>query len=309
MELNLNIPDFERFTSDQQFVNVVGALERMEDSTGGLSAEETWAMAWQVVEMLKKASRPETTAKRLLTLISSQIEEKTNRSRPKEQVIHSTHCVLFCVNYLLCANDEEPDPNQEIIDNISEELSRMEDIVVLFEAVERVENEEEAKGRKVKGRDVMRSEPAEAKGLMHELKEGDHWIVSQLEALVARGLWLQGHSGDDVMNGLRKALALESPGLNTKEMALSNKLWSILRKRRGQDSEGSLRTTWLNIVGYCVRHGMLDGASPKLCREFYPNAKGDEYKAIDKGKNQNVDGFVKIEPLLDTYLRKVEVKG
>ena len=290
MKLNLNIPDFERYTHDQQFVNVVGALERMETQQGGLTVEEIWEMAWQVVEMLKKASRPETSAKRLLSLINGQTHN-----------MHSTHCVLFCVNYLLCANDEEPDPNQEIIDNISEELSRMKDIVELFEAVERVEDEEEAKGRKVKERNVLRDEEETAQGKLHVMEEGDQWIVSKLEDLVGRGMWI-GLSEDDVMCGLRKALALEGQGLNTKETVLSVKLWKLLRHRKNQDQKGSLRTTWLNIVGYCVRHGMLEGASPQLCKEFYPELMNDEYKAIDKGKNQEVYSFVDIEPLLDTYL-------
>lgn len=305
MKLNLNIPDFERFTSDQQFVNVVGALDRMETQQGGLSVEEIWEMAWQVVEMLRKSSRPETTAKRLLTLICGQIEEKKDR-RTREQNLHSTHCVLFCVNYLLCANDEEPDPNQEIIDNISEQLSRMEDIVALFEAVERVEDDEEAKGRKVKDRNVLGSEKVETNGLLHEMAEGDQWIVSKLEELVARGWWQKGLTGDDVTLGLRKALALEAPGMNAEEMALSIKLWELLRKRRGQDLEDSVRITWLNIVGYCLRHGMLKGASTKLCKEFYPHAGADDYKAINKAKNRELSGFTEIEPLLDTYLRKIE---
>ena len=106
-----------------------------------------------------------------------------------------------------------------------------------------------------------------------------------------------------MLNGLMKALALDEFGLNTEEMALSNKLWGLLRKRKGQDREGSLRTTWLNIVGYCVRQGMLDGASPKLCKDFYPHLVNDEYKAIDKGKNQKVFAFVDVEPLLETYLK------
>ena len=305
IKLNLNIPDFERYTSDQQFVNVVGALNRMETRKGGLSVEEVWAMAWQVVEMLKQASKPETTAKILLSLISNQIDEKL-KGRTPEQNIHSTHCVLFCVNYLLCANAEEPDPNQDVIDSISEQLAQMPDVVELFEAVEREEDREEAKGHKVKERNVLADEEDETQGLMHEMAEGDHWIVSKLEQLAGRGLWLNGMTADDVMNGLRKALALDVPGLNTDEMAMSNKLWALLRNRRGQDQKGSLRTTWLNIVGYCVNHGMLDGASPQLCKEFYPHAGKDDYKAIDKGKNKEVQAFVKVEPILDRYVKKVE---
>ena len=292
MKLNLNIPDFERYASDQQFVNVVGALERMETQQGGLSVEEVWEMAWQVVERLKTASNPGITARRLFTLINRQTKN-----------LHTTHCVLFCVNYLLCANEEEPDPNQEVIDSISEELSRMPDIVELFEAVEREEDAQEARGRRVKARNVLgREEEVPSQGLKHVLEEEDVWIVSKLTELVCRGLWLK-MTEEEVCTGLRRALALEDPGLNTEMMALSNKLWQLLRHRKGQDREGSMRTTWLNIVGYCVNQGLLEGASPQLCKDFYPQAGTDDYKAIDKGKNREVQSFVAIEPLLDTCLK------
>lgn len=311
MKLNLVIPDFERYVSDQQFVNVVDALERMEHQKGGLFVEEVWEMAWQVVEMLRKAQRPEITAKRLLTLISSQIEEKTkDRQRTREQNLHSTHCVLFCVNYLLCANEEEPDPNQEVIDNISRELSRMPDIVELFEAVEQEEDREEARGYKVKGRNVLGSEQKEVPGLMRKLEGDDNWIVTKLRELVSRGYWQNGLTEEDVLSGLMKALALEKPGLNTKEMELSNKLWAMLRERRGQDKEDSLKITWLNIVGYCLGNGMLKGAATKLCKEFYPHAGVDDYKAINKGKKPEKDlkSFAEIKPLLDTYLKPKNTK-
>ena len=295
MDLNLNLPDFEQYTSDQQFVNVVEALEQVETQKGGLSPEEIWGMALQVVERLKKASRPDITAKRLLTQINSQTHN-----------LHTTHCVLFCVNYLLCANDEEPDPNQDIIDNISRELSRMDDIVELFEAVEREEDREEAHGHKVKERNVMVGGKMVAqRGMMHKLEGDDQWIVIKLEELADHGLWLMGMTEADVKSGLRTALALETPGLNTKEMELSNKLWKMFRGRRGMDMRDSVRATWLNIVGYCLRHGMLKGASTQLCKDFYPDCGADDYKAINKGKNpwRDLKSFAEIEPLLDIYLK------
>lgn len=298
MKLNLNIPDFEQYTGDQQFVNVVAALDRLETQSGGLPVEDIWEMAWQVVEMLRNAKRPDMTARRLLTLISSQFDEKQTKD-PK----HTTHCILFCVNYLLCANDEEPDPNQDIIDNISEQLSKMEDIVELFEAVEKVEDIEDARGNVVECRNVMKADEQPQSGLMHVMQEGDQLILSRLEQLINRGDW-KGLSYDDVKNGLWKALGCGNMGLNSKENRLSEKFWTLLRKRRGQNSEGSLRTTWLNLVGYCVIHRLLDGASPTLCREFFPKLRGDEFKAIDKGKNQEVKSFEEITPLLDTYLKK-----
>lgn len=312
MKLNLNIPEFERYTNDQQFVNVVKALDRMETRKGGLKVQEIWGMAWQVVELLKTSSHPDSIAKILLTHISSQIEEKLPK-RTKEENIHTTHSVLFCVNYLLCANDEEPDPNQNIIDNISEQLSQMPDIAELFYAVECDEDAEEAKGHKVKERNVLGSEKLDtSQGQLHQLEGNEFWIVQELEVLVSRGVWLKGLTDEKVLSGLKKALAIKGPGLNTKEMVLSNKLWALLRHRKGQKSnEAMLRITWLNIVGYCVRHGMLEGSSKHLLQVFYPNLNlvNDDkiYKNIDRGrKPDDLYSFKEIEPLLDTYLKPKE---
>ena len=63
MKLNLNIPDFEQYTGDQQFVNVVAALEKLETQKGGLPVETIWGMAWQIVEKLRKALRPDVIVK------------------------------------------------------------------------------------------------------------------------------------------------------------------------------------------------------------------------------------------------------
>ncbi len=312
MKLNLNLPEFESYTSDQQFVNVVKALDRMETRKGGLSVQDIWDMALQVVELLKTTSHPETIAKILQTHISSQIEEKLPQ-RTKEENLHTTHCVLFCVNYLLCANDQEPDPNQNVIDNISEQLCQMPDIAELFKAVECEENAEEAKGHKVKERNVLGKEGEETtQGLKHKLEGNDFWIVQQLAVLVCRGVWLKGLTEEKVLAGLHRALAIEGPGLNTKEMALSNKLWTLLRHRKNQKTkEDMLRITWLNIVVYCVRHEMLEGSSKHLCEVFYPNLNlvNDDkiYKNIDRGrKPDDLYCFKEIEPLLDTYLKPKE---
>lgn len=285
MKLNLNIPDFEQYTGDQQFLNVTGALERLETRKGGLPAEEIWEMAWQVVDMLRKTRRPDVTVCRLPTLISSQLDEAVT-----PDPMHSTHCILFCVNYLLCANDEEPDPNQAVIDSISQQLSRMPDIVELFEAVEKAEDQEDARGNVVEARNVMQEGGQPPSGGMHPMQEGDQLILSSLEVLAGKGDW-QGLSHEDVKNGLWMALGCGTLGLNAEESRLSEKLWALLRKRRGQTAKDSLRTTWLNMVGYCVASGMLEGASPTLCRTFFPRLHGDEYKAIDKGRNRDIRGI------------------
>lgn len=300
MKLNLNIPDFEQYTSDQQFINVVDALDRLETQKGGLTVEEIWEMAWQVVEQLKLSRRPEFTVRRISSLITSQLEEQEPK-RDKADVKHSMHCIMFCVNYLLCANEEEPDPNQDLIDKISEELSYMTDIVELFEAVEIVEDDETAKGNEVKGRNVMTDKEKLEVGFKHESVDGDSLIQQKLVELINRGDW-QGVTTEQMKDRLWKALGLGELRLTQEEFVLSNKLWALLRKRDNQDDKGSLRLTWLNIVGWCVTNKLLSGASPKLCKDFFPSCKGDEYKTIDKGKKGQPKKFAEVFPLLETYL-------
>ena len=140
---NFQIPAFERFTNDQQFVNVVDAISRFETEQGGLTPEEIWEHATNMLNGLKKVSRPEITVKRMFSFIVGELRN------------HTAYCILFCAVYILCANDEEPDPNQDIIDNICEVLSKMPDIVPLFEYVEMMEDEQEARGYKVEPRNVL----------------------------------------------------------------------------------------------------------------------------------------------------------
>lgn len=301
MKLNINIPDFEQYTSDQQFVNVVGALDRMETQEGGLSVEEIWEMAWQVVDGLKSSRRPDATANRLQSLIFGQLKAQM-ADRNDEQVMHSTHCVLFCVNYLLCANEEEPDPNQQVIDNISRLLSTMPDIEELFLAVEETEDDEEERGNKVVSRNVLSDEEKPDVGSWHDMLEGDQLICSRLKLFVEKSIWLNGHTAASVQTGLWKALGLGEMGLSTEDLLLSNQLWRLFRKRKNCNTEDSFRITWLNFVGWCVRQKMLEGASPQLCKEYYPRLQNDEYKAIDKGRTGGVDAFVKIEPLLEKFV-------
>ena len=80
---------------------------------------------------------------------------KQSQERTDEQIMHSAYCILFCAVYILCANDEEPDPNQDIIDSICEVIAKMPDIVPLFQFVEKTEDEQEAKGYSVPPRNVL----------------------------------------------------------------------------------------------------------------------------------------------------------
>jgi len=152
--LKFQIPDFERYTNDQQFINVSNALLRIETDQGGLKPEELWEQAENLLESLKYVSRPEITVKRLFSQIVDGLKEQLPERSPK-QILHTAYCILFCAVYILCANDEEPDPNQEIIESICEVLANMPDIVPLFQFVEKTEDEQEAKGFSVKPRNVL----------------------------------------------------------------------------------------------------------------------------------------------------------
>lgn len=165
------IPAFERFTNDQQFINVADAITKFETKQGGLTPEEIWEYAINMLESLKNVSRPEITVKRMFSYI---VEELNNQlsDRNKEQIEHTAYCILFCAVYILCANDEEPDPNHDIIYNLCEELSEMPDIVPLFEYVEKMEDEQEAKGYIVEPRNVLAKPHIEtaAEAAQHILK-------------------------------------------------------------------------------------------------------------------------------------------
>lgn len=148
------LTDFDLLTSDQQFVNVVKPLEIVETQNGGLTPEEIWTHARGVIKHLKGVLRPEITVQRMFSYLVSQLEASYPK-RTRQQQEHTAYCILFCVAYILCANDEDPDPNQDIIDNISERLSKMPDIVLLYEYVEQMEDEQEAKGYIVEPRNVL----------------------------------------------------------------------------------------------------------------------------------------------------------
>ena len=151
---DFQIHDFERYTNDQQFVNVVDALTKYETRQGGLTPEEVWEYAISLLEHLKHVSRPEITVKRMFTHITKRLKEQYPE-RDAQQIEHTAYCILFCAVYILCANEEKTDPNQDIIESICEVLSQMPDIVPLFEYVEKIEDEQDSKGYKVKSRNVL----------------------------------------------------------------------------------------------------------------------------------------------------------
>ena len=69
------IPDFERYTNDQQFVNVTDALLKIETDQGGLTPEELWEHAINLLESLKYVPRAEITVKRMFSYIIDEMRK------------------------------------------------------------------------------------------------------------------------------------------------------------------------------------------------------------------------------------------
>lgn len=122
-------------------------------------------------------------------------------------------------------------------------------------------------------------------------------IVDELGELAMNAQWKH-ISKEEVIEAIHKALKPVSA--DEKIMEMSATLWKLLQKRKNCDEKKSLRVTWLNIVGYCVKRGFLSGGSPALAKKFFPQCGNDDYKAIDKGRNpENNKNFQSVIPLLD----------
>lgn len=134
------------------------------------------------------------------------------------------------------------------------------------------------------------------------LSDEDKQVVSTLCKLAAQVEWRGGSTVDSITNGIRKMLGVGYT-LDGQALALSDQLWALLKNRRGCDAEKSLRLTWLNIVGWCVRNERLSGGSPALCKLFFPRCNHDDYKTIDKGRCRPPRPFMLIEPLLEKFLK------
>jgi len=136
-----------------------------------------------------------------------------------------------------------------------------------------------------------------------ELTAEEKQVVKGLLQLVEKARWRSGATTASMSQGLQRMLGVEY-ALEGELAEMSDDLWKLLKSRPRCDAEKSQKVTWLNIVGWCVRKGYLNGSgSPALCKEFYPRAGEDDYKAIDKGRNEPPASFKKIEPLLEKFLR------
>lgn len=138
---------------------------------------------------------------------------------------------------------------------------------------------------------------------IRQLEASEQEILEKLTALARSAEW-RNISEDVAVNALHKALGLGPVFLDAKLMGMSQSLWNMLKKRRGCDAEKSLRLTWLNIVGYCLSKGFMNGHAPALAKSFFPHCGKDDYKAIDKGRNaRDNKNFLAVIPLLDACFR------
>lgn len=262
---DFKIPDFERYTSDQQFVNVVDALTKLETQQGGLTPEEIWDYAVKLLESLKHVYRPEITVKRMFTHITSSLKEQFPKSEA-QQIEHTAYCILFCAVYILCANEEEPDPNQDIIDNICEVLSQMPDIVVLFEYVERMEDEQQFKGHIVKPRNVLSKPHVETQ------EEAAHRIMELLKQDIITPIVNAGY----VQQPYRKEFEII-----WEDILADDTLLELMRKEEFGKSY-NLKLV-LNVLGMMVfNRNVLNVAKSKLAIELFPEGPTrDKYFTTD----------------------------
>ena len=135
-----------------------------------------------------------------------------------------------------------------------------------------------------------------------KLTDTQQQLLAQLEALIAKGDWRQPASVESIGRMMRTVLNVDDAALTAEEVALSERLWSLLETRRGGDA---LRVTWQNLVGYFDEqqffHPHIQG-SPSLSKLFFGNADG--YTNIDKGrpgKSGMLNDFKAVLPLLDKY--------
>ena len=128
-------------------------------------------------------------------------------------------------------------------------------------------------------------------------------IREELMELCELTQWQNGMTAERMKEGLSRMLDVHGTALDAQQRMLSKELWTLYRQRpKCRDREKSLQVTWLNFIGWCQRRQFIAGSSPALCRTFFPQAEEDAYKAIDKGRNQDVKSFERLTPLFEACL-------
>ena len=135
-----------------------------------------------------------------------------------------------------------------------------------------------------------------------KLNKVEQQILDQLMDLAEKGDWTQGATVESIQAGLKRALGVGDP-LPKELQSQSEQLWVLFKKRDGCDAEKSLRVTWLNIAGWCVKKGILKGGTDNdICKRFFPNCGDKDYMNVSRGRKDSVKTFVEIHKLLETCL-------
>lgn len=125
-------------------------------------------------------------------------------------------------------------------------------------------------------------------------------IVDELSALVEKGDWVDGITTDDIKGMLTAVLGRGEVALSEEEMEMSEELWGMLERGRGD----RVKTVCENLIGYFAgKRLFLNNDTPALSVQFFGNKKGIDN--INKGKNGRLS---KVTPLLDAYVPKIDKK-
>lgn len=238
-----------------------------------------------MVEWPKRLRKSKATKKRDLLL-----DELTAWDEQKERWKLSEYCDFAQLNPL-----EDPDFGQFLF--VSRHKLEEKEVVWLFKICLEIQ----WMNRLIQGQSVQSTE--EKRTVQPTLSVEEQRILDRLMELCELGEWQNGMTVERMKEGWRGMLMTGT--LNEAHRKLSRDLWTLYRQRpKCNGPEKSLQVTWLNFIGWCQRNQFIAGSSPQLCRSFFPKAEVDAYKAIDKGRNQDVKSFERITPLFETCLQQ-----
>lgn len=156
--------------------------------------------------------------------------------------------------------------------------------------------------------------PDDEKTAVPRLSPERQKVYMRLKELIKQANWQKGITPETVIASIERILNIRlDTATGGKDLpfteADTNLLWKVLTKRRNKDVMGSLKLTWLNLVGYFLNRGALKGVGHALCYEFFPEGtdEGDgneiDRNAVSKGEcDKAFKGFEHITAALDQML-------
>ena len=156
--------------------------------------------------------------------------------------------------------------------------------------------------------------PDDEKTAVPRLSPERQKVYMRLKELIKQANWQKGITPETMIANFDRMLNIRvdtATGGKDRPFteADTNLLWKVLTKRRNKDEMGSLKLTWLNLVGYFLNRGALKGKGRVLCYEFFPEGtdegRGNEndYNAVSKAeRDEAFKGFERITAALDKML-------